>query len=230
MTTTGDFWIGIGDLHGDTSLVRAIPDLEHARGVIVSGDITIRGNGAEAGRVLEAIAARNPRILAQIGNMDMPEVDAMLDARQWNIHGRALELAPGADGLPSVGLIGVGASTPTPFGTPSEYPDSRIAAWLEQAYAAAPECDTLLLVSHDPPHESVADRLPNGSHVGSRAVRAFIEKAAPAVCLAGHIHESRGIGNLGATLVINPGPLAEGGYARIVRNAQGLTASLERIG
>jgi Icc-related predicted phosphoesterase len=40
---------------------------------------------------------------------------------------------------------------------------------------------------------------------GSTAVRAAIERYQPLVSLHGHIHESRGVVNIGRTLAINPG-------------------------
>jgi len=224
-----DFWIAMGDIHGDTSRVAAIPDLEQARGVIVTGDLTIKGGAREAERVLQAIAARNPVILAQVGNMDLPEVDALLERRAMNIHARTLELAPAQGELPAVGLLGVGASTPTPFHTPNEVGEEQMTAWLEAAWDQASGYEHLLLVSHDPPRDSAADMLPSGVHVGSAAVRAFIEKAQPQVCLTGHIHESRGQGRIGRTLVLNPGPLAAGGYALLRRTPRGLEAELREV-
>jgi uncharacterized protein len=41
--------------------------------------------------------------------------------------------------------------------------------------------------------------------VGSKAVRAAIEKYEPALSVHGHIHESRGVTKLGRTLSMNPG-------------------------
>ncbi len=224
-----DFWIGIGDLHGDTSMLQAIPDLELAKAVIISGDLTIHGGATEAERVLQAVAQRNPRILAQVGNMDPPEVETLLDNKQLNIHAKAMELAPATGHLPAIGLMAAGASTPTPFNTPNEVSEEQMAAWLEQAYNQARKFSSLLLVAHDPPHDSVADRLPGGQHVGSKAVRSFIDRVQPDVCLTGHIHESRGQGHIGKTLVCNPGPLAAGGYVLIRRNSQGLDAELRTM-
>ncbi len=223
-----DFWIGVGDIHGEIANLERIPELEQAQGVIVSGDLTTRGGVAEARRVMEAFEARNPRLLAQIGNMDTPEIDAYLEGQGWNIHARTVELAPAEDGLPSIGILGVGASTPTPFGTPSEVPDSRIASWLEQAVAQARSFDLLVLVAHDPPYDTKADMLPDGRHVGSRAVREFIEREQPALCLTGHIHESRASDRIGNTVVVNPGPLFGGGYAVIRRSGTGLEMEMRR--
>jgi Icc-related predicted phosphoesterase len=41
--------------------------------------------------------------------------------------------------------------------------------------------------------------------VGSKAVRAAIEKYQPALSVHGHIHESRAVKKLGRTLSMNPG-------------------------
>jgi len=52
--------------------------------------------------------------------------------------------------------------------------------------------------------------MPRGRHVGSKALRAFIEQHAPPLTLHGHIHESPEMSGLyavrlGATWSINPG-------------------------
>ena len=54
-----------------------------------------------------------------------------------------------------------------------------------------------------------------GKHVGSTAVRTFIEKNKPDVVVCGHIHEARGTDILGSTLMINCGSAAQGNYAMI---------------
>ena len=59
------------------------------------------------------------------------------------------------------------------------------------------------------------DRLGTGEHVGSTALRALIEREQPDLVLCGHIHESRAIDEIGATTVVNPGPVASGHYALV---------------
>jgi Icc-related predicted phosphoesterase len=51
-------------------------------------------------------------------------------------------------------------------------------------------------------------------------VRAFLERVQPRLCVTGHIHESRAVDAIGKTVVINPGPLAAGGYVRIDIDAE----------
>lgn len=215
------YWIGVGDIHGDARNVARIPGVSEAAGIIVSGDITTNGGVDGARRVLDVLRAANPVVLAQIGNMDRKEIQDWLDSDGAGIHLRTLELAPG------VGLMGVGWSSPTPFGTPSEVPEDRLALWLDETLASAPAWDQLLLVSHTPPHGTCADDLGGGRYVGSPAVRAFIERVRPACCLTGHIHEARCRTELGPTQVVNPGMLSMGGYALIGLGGGALTMTLE---
>ncbi len=218
--TDAPFWVAFGDIHDDITLLDAVPELEGAGGVIVTGDITLGGGVRQAERVLAPIAGRSRLLFAQIGNMDRAEVTDWLEKKGWNLHARARELFPG------VMALGVGCSPFTPFGTPSEYPEARLAEWMDAALAEAaglcPEPDAavlqmprLVLVAHTPPLNTACDRLTNGQHVGSTAVRAFIETHQPDLCLCGHIHESRGEDRIGRTQVVNPGTLSSGGYAVI---------------
>ena len=65
------------------------------------------------------------------------------------------------------------------------------------------------------PFGSAADMLPGGQHVGSHALRAFIDDVQPACCLTGHIHEAESRSWLGRTLVLNPGPFSHGKVATL---------------
>jgi uncharacterized protein len=65
-------------------------------------------------------------------------------------------------------------------------------------------------VMHAPPWNTKLDMLYDGRHVGSRAIRAFIEKREPYLTLHGHIHEAPEasgsyVDKIGNTLCINPG-------------------------
>ena len=221
------YWIGIGDIHDDISAVTRLvetPGFADAAGLIISGDLTLRGDVAKAKPVIQAARRLAKPILAQIGNMDQASVDTFLTAEGINIH------ASGRITPEGVGIFGVGWSTPTPCSTPSETDETQIAAWLTEAYAAVAGCRSLLLVTHTPPMETATDRIDSGAHVGSRAVRECIERLQPDVCLTGHIHEARSVDAIGRTVVINPGPLSGGGYARISLDAAGaLTATLENL-
>lgn len=229
------YWLAFGDIHDDVARFSDIPELDGASGIIVTGDITLGGGTRQAARVLEPIAEKTRLLLAQIGNMDRAEVTGWLDGKGWNLHAKARMLAPG------VIAMGVGCSSFTPFGTPSEFPESQLTEWMEQAHAEAERLrelekngadasvPALVLVAHMPPHASACDRLQSGAPVGSTAVREFIERRQPDICLCGHIHESRAEDRIGKTHVINPGTLRSGGYV-ILRCGQGaprVTAELK---
>lgn len=221
-------WLAFGDIHDDISRLEQIPELDEALGVIITGDLTFAGGVLEAKSIVEPIAERVPCLLAQIGNMDRDEITDALERKGWNLHAKAVEIFPG------VVVMGLGASPPTPFGTPSEFPESRLAAWLEEAHAEAQKLlnarncaqPTLILVAHTPPHSTACDRLTSGAPAGSTAVRAFIEQHQPDFCLCGHIHEARGEDAIGKTRIINPGTLPAGGYV-VLRISEGPAVSAE---
>jgi uncharacterized protein len=215
------YWIAVGDVHEDASNIGRIPGIGKARGLLVSGDITNRGREESARRVLSLMAEANPRIMAQIGNMDSKAVELLLDRQGMNVHARTTDLGDG------VGLLAVGYSTPTPFGTPSEVSDEQIGEWLEIAARHADGYAHLLLMAHTPPYGTAADKVAGSRSVGSVAVRRFIEERQPEVCITGHIHEARSVDSIGRTTVINPGMLKSGGYALIRLTEKGLRAELK---
>lgn len=222
------YWLAFGDIHDDISRLDDIPELPGAAGVLVTGDMTLGGGIRRSARVLEPIAGRCPALLAQIGNMDRAEVTGWLEEKGWNLHARARELFPG------VVAVGVGCSPFTPFGTPSEHSEAQLAAWMEEGRAEAValyggKTPALVLVSHTPPHATACDRLGSGAPVGSTAVREFIEKHQPALCLCGHIHESRAEDHIGPTHIINPGNFGGGGYVVLRFERGGVTAELKTL-
>lgn len=65
-------------------------------------------------------------------------------------------------------------------------------------------------VCHTPPADTPLDQMPREKHVGSRALRAFVEQHAPPLTLHGHIHEAPRLSGryairLGTTWCVNPG-------------------------
>ncbi len=209
MSTDEKYWIGFGDIHEDLSLLEEIPGLSAANGVIISGDITNRGGTRRASELLESVFKINPNIYAQIGNMDRPEITSFLVDKGWNIHATGQQISE------DVGIMGVGYSTPTPFMTPAEVSDDKLAQWLKEGYEQVKHLSKLILVAHDPPFGSKAANLPSGDNVGNRSVREFIQRVQPDICLTGHIHEATSEDFIGKTKILNPGMFGLGGYVII---------------
>jgi len=84
-----------------------------------------------------------------------------------------------------------------------------IAAALD-ALASRGSAGETIFVLHSPPKGTRCDMISAAVHVGSRAIRAFIERHQPPLVLSGHIHESPRVSNawrdaIGRTVVVNPG-------------------------
>ena len=217
------FWIAFGDIHDRISAVERIDDIGRADCVLLSGDLTNLGSRERAMGIVDAVAALNPKVYAQIGNMDTQAVDRVLTERGVNVHAQVADLGGG------VCLAAVGYSTPTPFGTPSEVSETQVSQWTHDVLEAARSFEHVILMVHTPPQGEVVDRLPSGAHVGSPGVRALIEKFQPAVVVTGHIHEGAGEERIGRSHVLNPGAFAAGGYVRIDETPEGLAASLRSV-
>lgn len=217
------FWIAVGDVHERTGAMARIPDIEKAGGIIVTGDITNSGGERRAESVLADIRACNTNVMAQPGNMDLQGVEKYLRQTGMNLHLSVRELAP------NLAIMGVGYSTPTPFNTPGEVSETQLAKWLDEVHSQTAEYDHLIMAIHEPPAGSKLDQVGPGNHVGSKAVRAFIERTQPALVITGHIHESRDTDIIGKTTVINPGMLANGGYVRIEFDGENVTGTLEML-
>ncbi|TFF95250.1 phosphoesterase [Candidatus Thorarchaeota archaeon] len=110
----------------------------------------------------------------------------------------------------------------TPWDTHRECPDEELMDKLEAEFARLETDDysNVICNFHDPPYNSGLDTAPAltddhkikkaGAYevmgpVGSKSVRAVIEKYQPLLGMHGHIHESVGYREIGRTLCVNPG-------------------------
>jgi Icc-related predicted phosphoesterase len=209
--------IGLSDVHGDRAAINRMGNIIRCADVVLLvGDITTFGRETETAHVVTPVLEIAKKVLAVSGNCDYPENDAYLDRMGINLHGRC-EMVDG------IGFVGLGGSLTTPFHTPNEYSESEIELYLNRGTATLSEegSPPLVLVSHQPPIRTRCDRLAAGSHVGSYAVRRFIETRQPMVCFTGHIHEARAVDTIGPTHIINPGMLTHGCYAYAEIGGQG---------
>jgi uncharacterized protein len=187
--------------------------------LVVGGDLTNAGSPDDAAQALELWRPLAPTLLAVAGNMDSPAIDERLTELGLSLDGRGRTLG-------DVGLYGVSASGPTPLHTPYELPDEELGRRAVAGAADVAGCRLRLFCPHSPPYGTACDRLSSGAHVGSNALRAFVEREQPDLVLCGHIHESRGEDALGRTRVVNPGPVAAGHFA-LVEIGDALTVTLD---
>lgn len=211
--------ISFGDIHMDPADVGNIPGIESADHIIITGDITNFGYSLDAEAMLNRLSAINKNIMGVAGNLDQPEVADYLEDIGLSLHGKGKII----DGL---GIVGLGGSNYTPFKTPYEFSEQELADLLASGLSQVGDVKNFILVSHAPPYKTETDKLLNGKHVGSTAVRSFIEQRQPLLCLTGHIHESRGQDYIGKTLVLNPGMIRDGGYTEVLFENDEISASL----
>jgi Icc-related predicted phosphoesterase len=199
--------IALPDIHGAVGRLLEITEIiAEVDLVLLPGDLTTGGPASAAAGVVETVRRINPAVLAIPGNWDPPEVGDYLSTEKINLDRTHLFWGGLAFG-------GVGGGLPGPFSTPNELDEADF----ERACASAVFClstgTPLILLCHEPPYGTLVDLAQGQIHVGSRAVRRFIEERQPLLCFSGHIHEAIGIDRIGRTQVINPGPLAQGRYA-----------------
>lgn len=195
--------IAIPDIHAQAEALHDIAKpISDADMVLLPGDMTNGGpNGVEAMRkVLDVLASLNEHIYTVPGNMDTEAVLAMTSEMGINLHRQHVVLG-------DIALCGLGGALP--FYGRFVFSEEVLAEYLEESVAGLPENMPMVLVSHQPPYGTVCDQLENGEHVGSHAVRAFIEQHQPLVVFCGHIHSGIGKDRIGESVILNPGRFTE---------------------
>lgn len=196
--------LGIVDIHSKLDqLDDILAYAEDVDIVLLAGDITNFGRAEKAEEVLGPLSEAARTILAVTGNCDYAEVDEYLRGRGCQLEGAPREVS-------GVGILGVGGSLPCPTPTAHEHTEEEfrelLAAQSQQFAKDLPK----IAVIHQPPVQTKVDKSLLAGHVGSQAVRNFIEIEKPLLCFSGHIHESRAIDSIGPTTLVNPGPFLKG--------------------
>ncbi|MCK5388954.1 MAG: phosphoesterase [Candidatus Thorarchaeota archaeon] len=156
-------------------------------------------------------------VVVNPGNDDDYSIDKVIDDDPRVIN--PLKKVIDVNGYPMISLEWVNN---TPWDTHRECPEEEMLEKLEVEFARLDTDDysNVLCNFHDPPFNSGLDTAPtlNEDHtikksgamevlgpVGSKSVRAVIEKYEPLLGMHGHIHESHGFRKIGRTLCVNPG-------------------------
>jgi uncharacterized protein len=182
------------DIHNDSRSLEKLIETE-ADYYFAAGDLVSWARGLD--KLGPILARRANQVYVLPGNHESEHNIADL-CRQFglhNFHGQTMRI----DG---VHVAGLGYSSPTPFDTPGEYSEEEMAHRLAPFAGLKP----LVLVCHAPPRDTALDRMRDGAHAGSTAIREFIERHQPAWFFCGHIHEAEGASDrLGASRGVNVG-------------------------
>lgn len=208
--------LAISDIHGNENegLYRFLENNEFDL-IIISGDITNFGPAEFAEEFLNKISKYSNLTIAIPGNCDTKEViDKINDSKAICAHDNVIEYG-------NLIIYGFGGSNPTPFDTPLEFSEDDLYNSLKSILNSQNMQDEFIngkikiLLTHAPPYDTEADKVEDGSHVGSKAVRNIIEEFNPQLNICGHIHESRSINIFKNTVIINPGIL-ENNYGCLI--------------
>jgi len=152
------------------------------------------------------------------GNDDLFEVEQVLRSSKYVIDPEGEVINVGG-----YEMISSGYSNITPWKTPRELPEDQLLQLIEKMATQVTNMNKTIFNLHVPPFDSTLDLAPKldttvypprphhvGTQpvmepVGSKAVRAAIEKYSPLIGLHGHIHESKGMTKIGRTVCFNPG-------------------------
>jgi Icc-related predicted phosphoesterase len=201
----------LGDIHGKLRLTDEMKEsLGDADLLFLNGDLTNFGTPDDLHAILNKLNQHTSATIKAVpGNCDTQEVFLELERIGINLH-RSAEVY---DGL---GIIAVGGSNTTPFGTPMEFSEDDIHQFLTDAFDEAMDCSTLILFSHFPPKDTAVDAIASGAHVGSDSLRTFIlSNPAIKLVVCGHIHEAVGTDSLNGIPVVNHGIASDGHFVTI---------------
>lgn len=202
--------IVVADIHNDVE--NLIPYFEKVHNldvdvIVCPGDFTDFNLPKGFSRVemtkliIEELKNLEKPIVAVPGNQDR-EIISLLEEENISVHGKGKIIN-------NIGFYGFGGAK-TPFGSPYEPDENEIKNGLKRGYDDVKDTKVKIQITHSPPANTKLDIIPSGAHVGSEAVRKFIEEKQPLVAVAAHVHESRGIDTIGNCKIINSGRFPEG--------------------
>jgi len=196
----------ITDIHNRLEPLQHI--LNHAGpidGVLLGGDLTNFGTPADVEKIVQIAQSLKFPVLAVAGNCDSAAIDQRLVELGVSIAGRGMIIN-------DIGIHGLSAAPPWHRGMYG-FTEEELARHLQAGYSQVKNARRHVVLTHVPPRDMKLDRTHFFQHVGSTALREFVEQTRPALVVCGHLHESRGVDMLGPTVVVNCGPAASGYYA-----------------
>lgn len=172
-----------------------------------------------ANLVLQGLLSENKPLLCVPGNHDPYEIIGLFQEYEVNLQERVRDFQ-------EIQFMGIGGAE-TPFNTNIEPTEEELKAELEKLGSKV-DVD-FVLVTHNPPQNTKLDKTSSGKHVGSEAIRKFIEENHPLVAVSAHIHEAGGTDTLGNTKLIYPGMASKGNYGIIEIEGKDVRCEIKKV-
>ena len=150
------------------------------------------------------------------GNDDILEMDSVLNSSRYVVNPEEKVVRIDSDHE----MITLGTTNHTPWHSPREVDESELTKKIDAMAGKVQNMKNAIFNIHVPPINTTIDQAPKVDETlkivtqagqvqmisaGSIACRASIERYQPMLGVHGHIHESRGIVNIGRTMCANPG-------------------------
>jgi len=220
----------LADIHGEFIKAGSVIDKINTKGIdliLCPGDFTDMFNIPEgfsqmdvADMVLQKILSLGIPTLCVPGNHDPYEILELFKEYETNLHARVRDIKGHV-------FLGFGGA-PTPFGTTFEPSEEETREELQRLGKQVKK-NNFVLVVHNPPKDTKLDLAATGKHVGSRAIREFIEKKQPLLAISAHIHEAAGLDSIGETTVFYPGCVFNGKYGIVEIKGGSVTCKSMRV-
>ena len=159
----------------------------------------------------DRLAKSKTKLFIAAGNDDPLEIEETLNksTRFVNIGDKKVEVGEHE-------IICCTYSGITPWKTPRECEEVELASRIQSLTSKVRNFENSIFLMHDPPIDTILDVCPKLSkdmtpsatdeiHAGSKAVLDAITKCQPILSIHGHIHESKGVIEIGRTICVNPG-------------------------
>lgn len=193
----------VSDVHGNMGAAEKISEKAVEIGadlIVITGDLTHFGEIEDAEMILEKISESGRKVFFVPGNCDprallswSPSNDSII-----NLHLKSVEFM----GWEFIGLGGAVGR----YGTLIEFTEDEVESMLSKVIPRKPG---FIFVSHSPPYGVEVDYT-GVKHIGSSAVKKYVENYKPHLMLCGHAHEGRGVIKIGETTIVNSGPAKNG--------------------
>lgn len=198
----------ISDGHGNLEMLDKLDaEFKKADCVLFAGDFAKFGEPETGLPFFNKLMEKHEKIYSVLGNCDEESFGERIENADISVVNALLF----SEGLVFTGSSGGSKFTGT---TPFEREEEELVHDLHLVTESEnSDWNNLVAIMHNPPKDTNCDKIDNGMHVGSALLKEWIEKYQPLLVLTGHIHESKGIDEVGKTTVVNPGALCEGNYA-----------------
>ncbi|MEK6847843.1 MAG: metallophosphoesterase [Nanoarchaeota archaeon] len=185
--------LAIGDIHGDTGLVKKLAERakkESVDVIILAGDLTMAEQSIE--NIIGPLVKTKKQVLLIPGNHESAATIDFLSKMYGakNLHGYGMKIG-------DLGIFGAGTANMGPH----SIGDSGIAELLKKAHEEIKGAKRKVMVTHIHHYGSKSEMF---GFKGSKAVRKALEEFQPDIHISSHIHEAGGMEEtLGNTRIIN---------------------------